>query len=81
MWDAFNIEHIKKHNVTIQEVEEATRNVIDHKKARYGRYAVFTKLKNRLLTLIVKRKGVGVYYIVTARDTAKKERRRFYEKK
>ena len=80
VWDAYNIEHIKKHNVTVQEVEIVAQNLIAHEKAKEGRYSVFGRVGSRLLTIIVRRERNGVYYLVTARDSAKKERKNVYEK-
>lgn len=44
-----------------------------------GRYAIFGRAGSRILTVIINRKGIGVYYPVTARDAAKKERQRVYK--
>ena len=80
IWDEYNIEHIKKHNVTVQEIETVTQKLITHKKTKGGRYAVFGRAGGRILTLIVRREKQSVYYLVTARDAAKKERKNVYEK-
>ncbi len=80
VWDAYNIEHIKKHSITVDEAEEAVKNFISHKKGKSGRYLAIGKSSSRLISLIVKRESVGVYYLVTARDSSKKERREIYEK-
>ncbi len=80
VWDAYNVQHIKKHNVTVQEIEIAVLNLIAHEKAKGGRYAVFGRAGSRILTLIVRREKQNAYYLVTARDAAKKERKNVYEK-
>ncbi len=80
IWDERNVKHIKKHNVTASEVESTARNTIVHKKAKQGRYLIIGRVGSRILTVIVDRKGVGIYYLVTARDAAKKERRNVYAK-
>lgn len=80
VWDAYNIEHIKKHNVTVDEAEEAGKHFISHKKGKKGRYLAIGKSGARLISLIVKRESAGVYYLVTARDSSKKERTQIYEK-
>ncbi|OGE37559.1 hypothetical protein A3B45_00895 [Candidatus Daviesbacteria bacterium RIFCSPLOWO2_01_FULL_39_12] len=80
IWDEWNVEHIRKHNVTQREVEEISKNIITHKKVKLGRYSIFGRVSSRILTVIINRKATGIYYPVTARDAAKKERRRIYEK-
>lgn len=80
IWDAYNIEHIKKHNVTILEIETIARNLIAHERAKEGRYAVFGRVGSRILTIIIRRERQSVYYLVTARDSAKRERKKVYEK-
>lgn len=80
IWDKINALHIKRHKVTQIEVDEASKNIITHKKVKLGRYAIFSRVGSRILTVIINRKNTGVYYPVTARDAAKKERRKVYEK-
>lgn len=80
VWDEWNIEHIKKHGVKIEEITEAGNNIYFHRKTDKDRYLVVGRSGTRLITLIIKRKGRGKYYLVTAFDTAKKDRRIVYEK-
>ncbi|MDO8637975.1 MAG: hypothetical protein Q7R43_00225 [Candidatus Daviesbacteria bacterium] len=80
IWDTANTEHIKKHNVGWEEVEVVSRNIITHRKAKVGRYFIFGRVGTRILTIVINRKGTGIYYPVTARDAAKKERKDVYEK-
>jgi len=80
IWDKYNIKHVKRHNVTLDEVETIANNIIVHKKVKQGRYAIIGRAGLRIITVIVSRKGLGIYYPITARDAAKKERRRVYEK-
>ncbi|MDP2632781.1 MAG: hypothetical protein Q8P25_03600 [Candidatus Curtissbacteria bacterium] len=80
IWDKWNKEHIKRHGVTIDEVEVVARNILTHKKAKQERYLIIGRTGSRIITVIIDRKGVGIYYPVTARDAAKKERRKVYEK-
>lgn len=80
VWDKYNIEHIKKHGVVQDEVEEIAKGIITHKKVKLGRYSIFGRVGSRILTVIINRKETGVYYPITARDAAKKERRKIYEK-
>ena len=80
IFDAMNIEHIKKHKVSAEEVVWAGKGAIYHERVRHGRYLVVGRVEKRIISIIVKRKGIGRYYVVTARDAAKKERRKLYEK-
>lgn len=80
IWDEYNIEHIKKHNVTIKEVEEAIENFIAHKQAVQGRYIAMGRVGPRLISIVVKRIEPGSYYPISARDSSKKERQAIYEK-
>ena len=80
IWDEWNIEHIKKHNVSVNEVEVVTKNIIVHNQTKEGRYLLIGRVGSRILTVIVNRKGTGIYYLVTVRDAAKKERIKAYEK-
>lgn len=80
IWDAYNIAHIKKHNVAVDEAEEVGKQFISHKKGKSGRYLVIGRSGSRLISLVVKRREVGIYYLVTARDSSRKERREIYEK-
>lgn len=80
VWDEWNKEHIKKHKVSIDEVEYVIKNILIHQRADKGRYLIIGRCGLRILSLIVNRKGAGIYYLVTARDSAKRERRKLYEK-
>lgn len=80
VWDEYNIEHIKKHNITVVEAEEAVKNFITHKKGKKGRYIAIGRSGTRLISLILKRKASRVYYPVSVRNSSKKERREIYEK-
>jgi len=80
IWDKWNREHIKKHNVMEEEGEEVAKNLIAHKIGQKGRFIAIGRSGTRLLSLVLSRKDPGVYYVVTARDSSKKERREIYEK-
>lgn len=80
VWDDYNKKHIKKHNVTVEDIEKVSKSVIIHKKAKKGRYLITGRVGKRLLSAIISRKGIGIYYPITARDAAKRERRSVYEK-
>jgi len=80
IWDEFNTEHIKKHNVIKGEAEDVPKNMLAHKIGKKGRYIAIGRSGSRLLSLVLNRKDTGVYYVVTARDASKKERREIYDK-
>ena len=80
IWDDFNSEHIKKHHVSIDEVEEAVKSFLTHKKTKKGRYLIICRVGKRMISVIINRKATGIYYPVTARDSAKHERIKVYEK-
>lgn len=80
IWNYWNREHIRKHNVLQQEVEEAIKNIITHRTGYNGRIILTGKSGKRLISVVVYPKQAKKYYIVTARDAEKKERRMVYEK-
>ncbi len=81
IWDEFNLNHIQKHNVTQLEIVEASQKVKSILEGNLGRLVVIGKTKNkRLITFILDKKGKDNYYLVTARDTSRVERRIINEK-
>lgn len=79
-WQSWNKEHIKKHNVSVEEVEMAAKNMVAHKKGYLGRYIAIGRSGIRILAVIVNREKTGQYVVVTARDASKEERKKVYEK-
>jgi uncharacterized DUF497 family protein len=80
VWDDFNREHIKKHNVTIREVEEAVENTGAHNQGYSNRFILIGKSGKRILAVILSKHKSGSFYVVTARDASKKERTILYDK-
>jgi uncharacterized DUF497 family protein len=81
IWDDWNREHIKKHKVSVDEVEESCSDPINSFRSYQDRLIVLGRTKeNRLLTLILMKKEKGVYYLITARDMSRKERKMINEK-
>lgn len=80
VFDKYNREHIKKHNVTETEAITAGINLIYHRESYNGRYLAIGRSGVRFITLVIRRLGSKKYYLVTARDTSKKERRDIHEK-
>jgi len=80
VWDDWNKEHIKKHNITVSEVEEAVVSLLAHRMGHSGKIILIGRSGNRLIAMIMAHKEDNKYYIVTARDADRKERRLVYEK-
>lgn len=80
VWDRWNINHIARHNVEQEEVEEvcSSRNLFE--KGRDGTYQITGQTESgRFLSIVAVPRGNG-FYPVTARDADDKERRRFRKK-
>jgi len=81
IWDDWNIGHIAKHGVNIVEVEETCGQPIKAFKSYQNRLIILGKTNNqRLLTIILVKQEKRIYYVVTARDMSRKERRLINEK-
>ncbi len=80
IFDEKNLEHVKKHNVAKKEIEEIGKNFLYHRKTHTGRYLAVGRVGSRIITIVIRRESVGQYYLVTARDASRKERRDVYEK-
>jgi len=77
-WDAWNIGHIARHNVTPEEAEEAFCNEPLFLRGRSGTRMVLGRTEaGRFLTVIYVTRPGGSVYVVTARDMDRKERRRY----
>lgn len=75
IWDSWNVEHIKN-KVEVIEVEDICHSPIRSFKTYNKRLVILGgNKKGRLLTIILASKSPGKYYVVTARDASKKERR------
>jgi len=61
IWDEYNLEHIRKHNVSQEEVEAVAKNIVTHKKAKKGRYVIIGRVGTRMLSVIINRKKTGIY--------------------
>lgn len=80
IWDEYNLEHIKKHRVEVEEAIETGKNLVYHRRTYKGRFLAVGRSGKRIITLILNRKDIGKYYLVTARDSDKKERKKLHEK-
>lgn len=81
VWDKWNREHVKKHNVSISEVKEACENVIVIKQTYLSRQMILGVTRNkRLLAVFLSFERQKEGYVVSARDMSSKERKIYYEK-
>lgn len=79
-WNEWNIEHIAKHSVTPQEVEEACYNQAVCRRTKDGLYIVYGQTDaGRYLFMVVRYKSEGVVYVITAR-TMNKNEEKYYRK-
>lgn len=78
LWDDWNTEHIKKHEVTVYEVEEICSGKYKEQLTYSNRIMVLGRtIGGRALAIILSEQQNGEYYVVTARDMSKKERKKF----
>ena len=82
IWDNWNINHIKKHKVKPEEVEQVIESKTKTLESYQKRLLVLGQTnKKRLLTLVLEPIENKKYYLVTARDMSRKERRYYNEQK
>lgn len=78
VWDDWNRSHISRHGVSEQEVEEVCAGKYRNQPTYGNRHLIFGRTKHdRLLTIVLAREKPDIYYVVTARDMSRRERRRF----
>ena len=80
IWDNWNKEHIKIHDVSIEEVEEAISNLLAHRMGHSGKVVLIGRSGKRLIAMVLAKEKGSTYYVVTARDADRKERKLVYEK-
>ena len=82
IWDDWNKNHIARHDVTPEEVEEVCQSKYLVLDGHHGRFVIVgTTQANRVLAIIIDPEAEnGVYYPVTARPADRKERRLYTEK-
>lgn len=73
IWDKKNTNHIAKHNLVPLEVEEVFKDKYKVRDTYSERLMIIGKSAKRLLSVVIAREKRG-YYIITARDSSKKER-------
>jgi len=78
LWDEWNIAHIKRHDITQDEVEQACRGEYVYWETHTYRIMVVGETDaGRLIAIVLGDKGEGRYYPITARSASRKERRRY----
>lgn len=81
VWDEYNLNHIQKHNVSQLEIVEASQQIDSVLQGKKNRLVVVGKTnKKRVITFILDKKEENKYYLVTARDVSRVERRMINEK-
>ena len=77
-WDDFNREHILKHVITVEQVEEAYKDENKVIIATYGERiaCVAAVVSGKVITMILAR-SYEAYYVVTARPASRKERDKY----
>jgi uncharacterized DUF497 family protein len=76
IWNNWNIKHIKKHKVSVIEIKEACQSGGRTLETYKKRIIVFGKTKKgRSLTIVLSPIEKNKYYVVSARDISRKERR------
>jgi len=82
LFDEWNEDHIVRHQIIPEEVEEICLSDPFVSKTRQSRLRVIGQTDaGRYLTVILAPQGQGVYYPVTARDATHAERRLYLKKK
>lgn len=82
IWDEWNIDHIVRHHVEPEEVEQACMSKNVFTKAKSGLYRLIGQSNDgRYLTILLAPRFGGSFFPVTARDSDKKEKRRLKSEK
>jgi uncharacterized DUF497 family protein len=81
LWDDENLEHVARHGVAAEEVEEALAGRPFVLRSRDGRYLVYgSSTEGRFLFIVCVRKGGGLVRPLTARDMTEVEKRLYRRK-
>ena len=80
IWDLWNIDHIARHDVTQNEVEEVCERRFIVRRGYAGRYIIIGHTPvARALAVVVEPVDNEEYYVVTARPASRRERRIYQE--
>lgn len=81
IWDEWNIDHITRHNVRPEEVEQVCKERHLANKWKNKTYRVIGKTANgRYLTIFLGPRNNKSYYPITARDSTLREKREYKNK-
>ncbi|MBI4309231.1 MAG: BrnT family toxin [Candidatus Omnitrophica bacterium] len=81
-WNEWNIEHIDRHNVTPQEVEEACFNQSVCRKTREGLFLIYGQTDSgRYLLTVIRLKNRSTAYTITSRPMTEKEKHFYRQEK
>jgi uncharacterized DUF497 family protein len=82
LWDAWNVAHIARHQVTPEEVEEVCHGDPVVRAGYRGRIVLIGPTgRGRILSVILAPLGRGVYYPVTAFPASRRMRRSYHPEK
>jgi uncharacterized DUF497 family protein len=80
-WDQDSIEHIWRHHVGPEEVEETLQGRNAFRRGRGGTYYILGRSgRGRFLFVVLSRKPSGYYRVVTAREMSSTEQKWFKRK-
>lgn len=75
-------EHIARHGVTLEEVDELVEGRFLAERTREDRYLVVGQTQaGRYLSIVIADRSGGVFALVTARDSTDNERRRYQKRR
>ena len=83
IWDSWNVAHLSRHQVSLDEVEEVCHGEHIRRQAYRGRIMLIGPTGvGRMITVVLDPEDEpGVYYPVTARPASRRERRIFLSEK
>lgn len=83
IWDEWNTAHIARHKIIPDEVEKICHSDALVEEGHTGRLLIIGLAKsNKMITAIIDLEPEdGVYYVVTARPSSKRERKIYKDKK
>lgn len=81
-WDRDNVEHLAKHQVEPDEVEEVFALSPHIRRTREMRYLAYgTTANGRYLTVVFRHKGRGIVRVITARNMTQREKKLYKERR
>ena len=83
IWDEWNTAHIARHKIIPDEVEKICHSDALVEEGHTGRLLIIGLAKvNKMITVIIDPEPEeGIYYVVTARSSSKRERKIYKDKK